>query len=318
MAPLGMRIVFLRTGEDTDGELLEYEVHGRPRGFPAQAHLHPRQTERHEVVAGTLLVKMNGENRVLGPGESLEIPPGTPHRHYAAGQGDGHVRVQLRPALRTGELLEYLAELSADGQITKSGYPKPRAAARLILDFPDEGRGAFPPAAAQKAFARAVTAVSADEYVFVDEWDVAAPVQAVFELLADARTYPDWWGRVYIDVQADGPPEPGRVSEQHFKGPLPYHLRTRSTITVYEPPHRVGADVVGDLSGIGLWTLTPTDAGTHVRFDWRALADKPIVKALTPVLRPLFRWNHAWAIARAIEGLEPAAQKRAAAPGSTG
>ena len=100
-------------------------------------------------------------------------------------------------------------------------------------------------------------------------------------------------------------PELGRTSRQHFKGRLPYHLRTTSTITRYERPTVVGADVVGDLTGRGLWTLTPRDGGTDVQFDWRVIADKPILRVLTPVLRPLFRWNHAWAIARAREGLEP-------------
>src|SRR5207253_3602941 len=95
------------------------------------------------------------------------------------------------------------------------------------------------------------------EYVFVDEWDVDAPPAAVFDALADARTYPEWWKPVYLDVETDGPPELGRVSRQHFKGRLPYHLRTTSRITRYEPPHAIGADVEGDLRGTGLWTLTP-------------------------------------------------------------
>jgi quercetin dioxygenase-like cupin family protein len=311
MPPLGMRIVFLQTAEDTGGELLEYEVHGRPRGFPAQGHVHPRQTERHEVVSGSLLVKMHKQSRVLGPGESVEIPAGTAHRHYAAGTGDGHVLVQLRPALHTEDLLERLAELSASGAITKQGYPKPGAMAGLILDFPDEGRGARPPESLQRAFAHTIKAFSADEYVFVDEWDVAAAPEPVFDLIADARTYPDWWRPVYIDTETDGPPAPGRTSKQHFKGRLPYTLRTSSTITVYDPPHQVGADVVGDLRGRGLWTLTPRGGTTHICFDWRVFADKKIVKALTPVARPAFRWNHAWAIACAMEGLEPAARRRA-------
>jgi uncharacterized protein YndB with AHSA1/START domain len=144
----------------------------------------------------------------------------------------------------------------------------------------------------------------------VDEWDVAAPREAVFDLIADARTYPSWWRPVYIDVESDGEPRLGAVSQQHFKGRLPYHLRTSSTVTVYDPPHRVGAEVVGDLRGRGLWTLTPTETGTRVRFDWSVFADKPLLQVLTPVLRPVFRWNHAWAIARAQEGLEPAARAR--------
>ena len=317
MAPLGMRIVFLTTAEESGGQLLEYEVFGRPKGFPAQTHLHPLQSERHEVVSGALTVRMNRRDRVLGPGESVEIPAGTPHRHYAAGSADAHVRVELRPALRTAELLERLAHLSRTGKITRGGYPRPLAMAQLILDFPHEGRGAHPSVGAQRAFARTVARLAGGrgelggEYVFVDEWDVAAPPDAVFYLLADARTYPSWWCPVYIDVESDGPPEPGRESRQHFKGRLPYHLRTRSTITVFEPPRQVGADVVGDLHGRGLWTLTPTAGGTHVRFDWQVFADRPLLRTLTPVFRPLFRWNHNWAIARAREGLEPAAQRRA-------
>jgi len=316
MPVLGMRIVFRKTAAETGGELLEYEVVGRPRGFPALAHVHPRQSERHEVVSGSLKVRMNGRDRVLGPGESIEIPAGRPHRHYAAGSGEGHVSVKLRPALRTEELLARLADLASSGDITRRGYPKPLAAARLILDFPQEGHAAQPPLALQRGFARAVTRLArrrgdGGEYVFVDEWDVAAPAEAVFELLADARTYPSWWQPVYLGAESDGPPEPGRESRQHFKGRLPYHLRTRSTITVFEPPRLIGADVVGDLRGRGLWTLTPAAAGTHVRFDWHVFADKPLLRTLTPVLRPLFRWNHTWAIARAQRGLEPAARRRA-------
>lgn len=149
----------------------------------------------------------------------------------------------------------------------------------------------------------------AREYVFVDEWDVAAPAEPVFDALADATTYPEWWTPVYIDTQTDGPPGVGRVSQQHFKGRLPYHLHTRSTITRYERPTAVAAEVDGDLRGSGLWTLTPHDGGTHVRFDWRVHADKSLLRVLTPLLRPLFRWNHAWAIARAREGLEPFARR---------
>jgi quercetin dioxygenase-like cupin family protein/uncharacterized protein YndB with AHSA1/START domain len=316
LPPLGMRIVFLRTAAETGGGSLEYEVVGRPRGFPAQAHVHPLQVERHEVVSGMLQVRMNGRDRVLGAGESVAIPAGTAHRHYAVGSGEGHVRVELRPALRTEELLVRLAELSRSGDISRRGYLRPLAAARLILEFPQEGHATHPPIAVQRTFARVATWLAGRRseggaYLFVDEWDVAAPPEAVFGLLADARTYPSWWRPVYLEAESDGPPERGRESRQHFKGRLPYHLRTRSTITVFEPPRLNGADVVGDLRGRGLWTLTPAVGGTHVRFDWQVFADKPLLRVLTPALRPLFRWNHDWAIARAREGLESAARCQA-------
>jgi uncharacterized protein YndB with AHSA1/START domain len=148
----------------------------------------------------------------------------------------------------------------------------------------------------------------AKEYVFIDEWDVDAPQEAVFNALADSTTYPQWWKPVYIDVEADGPPAVGRTSKQHFKGRLPYTLHTSSEIVRYEPPNEFEVSVVGDLTGRGVWTFTPTDGKVHIRFDWRVIADRPLLRYLTPVLRPAFRWNHNYAIKMAMEGLEPYAR----------
>jgi len=150
----------------------------------------------------------------------------------------------------------------------------------------------------------------AKEYVFVDEWDVDAPQRAVFDALADSRTYPEWWKPVYIEVEGDCEPAIGCSSKQHFKGRLPYTLRTTSEIVAFEPPSSVAVKVVGDLTGSGAWTLTPSDRGVHVRFDWTVVADRPLLRYLTPVLRPVFRWNHDWSVKRAIEGLEPYARSK--------
>jgi len=150
----------------------------------------------------------------------------------------------------------------------------------------------------------------ARDYVFIDEWDVDAPPEAVFEALADAGSYPEWWRPVYIAVETDGPPAVGRVSRQEFKGRLPYHLKTRSEIVRLERPRELEVSVVGDLTGKGIWTVTPQGDRAHVHFDWRVIADRPLLRYLTPVLRPLFRWNHNWSIKRAIEGLEPYARSR--------
>ena len=76
-------------------------------------------------------------------------------------------------------------------------------------------------------------------------------------------------------------------------------------------PREFEVEVVGDLTGRGAWTLTPSDGHLHIRFDWRVLADRPLLRYLTPILRPLFRWYHSWSIKRAIEGLEPYARSRA-------
>ncbi len=152
----------------------------------------------------------------------------------------------------------------------------------------------------------------ASEYIFIDEWDVDAPQEQIFEALADSRTYPQWWTPTYIEVQADGPPAVGVSARHKFKAKLPYTLTTTSTIVRLEPPHEVEAQVDGDLRGRGIWTLTAIEGKVHVRFDWRVFADRPLLRILTPVLRPLFRWNHNVAIKSAMAGLEPYARSRAA------
>lgn len=295
-------ILHPRGGEDA----LVFEVIGRPHGFLVQPHVHDHQDEQLEVIAGQMEAVIGRRRHLLRAGETLTIPAGRTHRQRPAGPGDGHVRVSVRPAGRTEEFLRCLASLTATGQFTRNGFPLPAAAATLISDYADTGRTPVPPKL-QRLAARAILATARlwREYAFVDEWDVAATAADVYAVLADARTYPDWWRPVYIDVTGGGPAEVGSSSAQHFRGRLPYHLRTRSTVTRLDPGSLIEADVEGDLRGRGVWRLTPTPTGTHVRFEWTVFAERPLLRVLTPALRPLLRWNHAWAISRAMDGLEP-------------
>lgn len=314
MDPLGVRVELLRTAQETGGELLEFDVIGRARGLLAQGHVHTSQVERLEVISGAMRLRIDGDEQLLTEGQSMEVPAGTPHSQLPAGQGPGRIRVRVRPAGRTQAFLERLADLCGEGQINRFGFPRPLAGARLVRDFADTGHASRPPVPVQRVLAGLVIALARllRPYVFIDQWEVAAPPEAVFDAIADARSYPQWWRPVYLDVESDGPPEVGKESRQHFKGRLPYHLHTRSVIVALDPPRTITADVDGDLRGRGTWTLTPTPRGTHVRFDWQVMADRRLLRVLTPVLRPLLRWNHNWAIARAIEGLEPYARRNLA------
>ena len=151
----------------------------------------------------------------------------------------------------------------------------------------------------------------ASEYVFVDEWDVDAPQERVFDTLADSRTYPDWWTPTYLEVETDGPHTLGRISRQRFQGKLPYVLETTTRGTYVDRPNVAEAEVDGDLRGRARWTLTPRGGRVHVRFDLRVYADRPFLRYLTPILRPLFQWNHKQAISYAMRNLEPYVRRQA-------
>ena len=97
MPELGGSVRITRSAADTGGELLEFEVAGRSRGFLTQSHVHLHQTERFEPLAGTMRLVMNGEDRMLHPGDVAEVPPAVPHRQLSLDDG-ATVRITLRPA----------------------------------------------------------------------------------------------------------------------------------------------------------------------------------------------------------------------------
>ena len=98
----------------------------------------------------------------------------------------------------------------------------------------------------------------------------------------------------------------------------PMHVRTyptTSAATTYREElrplrTRARSDQAADLRGHGLWTLSGANDKVHVRFDRRVHADRALLRILTPLLRPLFRWNHNVAIEQATVGLEPYARSK--------
>ena len=123
VAALGVRVEIRKSAAQTDGELVEFDVVGRARGFIAQAHVHAAQSERHEVIEGTMRLVVGGREHLLGPGQAMEVPAGTSHRQLPGDEGHGRVRVQLRPAGRTEEFLERLAQLSASAAFNRWRLP---------------------------------------------------------------------------------------------------------------------------------------------------------------------------------------------------
>ena len=144
----------------------------------------------------------------------------------------------------------------------------------------------------------------AGEYVFVDEWVVNAPVGAVFAAIADTRTYPAWWRPVYKSVDSNGIVGVGNISHHHLRGALPYSLKLTTEVTAFDPPRGFEFEATGDLRGRGIWTFGDRDGQTLIKWQWTVFADKPLLRLLTPLFRPVFRWNHDWSVARARDGLE--------------
>lgn len=146
----GERITFQKTAADTDGKLLAIDVELSPGGHVPGMHVHPIQEERFEVLQGTLRFKMGGKRVIAKAGDVVVVPPGVRHKFANAGNGEAHVRVEVRPALRMEQLFETAVALAEDGCTTRKGVPKPLDLALFVREFEQEVRGPFPPVAIQR------------------------------------------------------------------------------------------------------------------------------------------------------------------------
>jgi quercetin dioxygenase-like cupin family protein len=95
-------------------EILEMEaIYGGTGRFPPK-HLHPSQTERFEVLEGTVRTIVDGDERDYRAGEAFEVPAGA--EHQMAADPPARLRWEVRPALRTAEFFEtlYSGDIPAD------------------------------------------------------------------------------------------------------------------------------------------------------------------------------------------------------------
>ena len=153
-------------------------------------------------------------------------------------------------------------------------------------------------------------------YRFVDEWLVPASPEWVYGLLSCPREYPGWWRDAFLEGEGDpGPAAPGKRARLLTRGRLPYRLRWELTCVEAVAPSRLVSRIEGDFVGQGIWTISSEGRGTRAVLEWNIEVRKGLVRRLTPILRPLFAWNHRWAMARGLERITALASEPRASDG---
>jgi hypothetical protein len=142
------------------------------------------------------------------------------------------------------------------------------------------------------------------EYIFVERWVLSAKPEAVYGALSDFNLYTRWGAPAYCAGTREGPVQVGCTGKLSVHGSLPYKVQMKVRISSLVPNREIAIDVSGDVIGEKVWMLRPFgEHGTELISDWRCDPDWMVFRALTPVVKPLFRWNHGQCINTAVAGL---------------
>jgi hypothetical protein len=145
-----------------------------------------------------------------------------------------------------------------------------------------------------------------NDYHFITRWRIEGTITEVADVLKNAVDLPRWWPSVYLDVQELEPGDQdgiGKVVSLHTRGWLPYTLRWQFRVTESRHPHGYTLEAWGDFNGRGIWTFEQEGEWVNATYDWKVRADKPLLRAFSFLLKPVFSANHRWAMARGEESL---------------
>ncbi len=149
--------------------------------------------------------------------------------------------------------------------------------------------------------------MASNEYRFITHWRVESTLAEINEILGNAPDLARWWPSVYLAVQeleqgaADGV---GRVISLYTKGWLPYTLRWQFHVTEINYPNGFSLEATGDFVGRGVWSFTQDGAFVDISYDWRVSAEKPLLRYLSFIMKPIFSANHHWAMAKGEQSLK--------------
>jgi quercetin dioxygenase-like cupin family protein len=131
----GETVRFIRTGDETGGELLVMEAHWSSPKHETPAHVHPAMEERWHVLEGRVGFRIGDEEVTAGPGEQVSAPPGVLHTNWNVGGGPALMRIEMRPPLRWEEFVRQLFALASEGL---EGAVAQRSVTELLSEFAPE------------------------------------------------------------------------------------------------------------------------------------------------------------------------------------
>lgn len=147
----GERFVIRLGTHETGGERLIVDIYVRPGGAVAVEHIHPTLDETFTILKGRVGIAIGGESSIAEPGRRFQVPRGTAHNWWNAGDEEAHLMVEITPAARFEAMIRNLFGLAQDGRTDRKGMPNLLQLALLAREFEDVAQLVRPPRLVQRA-----------------------------------------------------------------------------------------------------------------------------------------------------------------------
>jgi quercetin dioxygenase-like cupin family protein len=134
----GERIVIRRSGDETGGEVLCFDLYLPPGVHVPAGHTHPGQEERFTVISGQMRFRLGRHTVMAHPGDTVVVPVGAAHWFGNPGSELAHAQVEARPALRLEEFFVATEALAARRRFRGTRLPAPASLAQMLSEFREE------------------------------------------------------------------------------------------------------------------------------------------------------------------------------------
>jgi mannose-6-phosphate isomerase-like protein (cupin superfamily) len=134
----GDRISFIQSPMMGEGEMLIFRCRLAPHAKGSPAHVHDAVHETFLVEHGAMAFTLGGrEQRILTPGEAIDLPPGTVHGFHNPTGAEAWFVSTANPGIELEAFLRALYDLAARGRTDGEGNPKDVRELALILSKVD-------------------------------------------------------------------------------------------------------------------------------------------------------------------------------------
>ncbi|MBS0461381.1 MAG: SRPBCC family protein [Proteobacteria bacterium] len=136
--------------------------------------------------------------------------------------------------------------------------------------------------------------MSCDHFDLVSHWRIHAPVDRVWEALTNPAAWPHWWPyvRAVHTLREGGADGVGTLRRIDWATRLPYRIVIEVESIECVRHRRLRGRAHGQLDGEGVWLLRDEPGFTDVTYVWRVRLQRRWMRWLSPLLAPMFRWNH--------------------------